>query len=113
MLNIPYLDSGFLGYSPWYEDLEYYYFRGIDIGFIRIILSGEFGSLVFTIIHFSVLGVLFKINKVPAFFKNTYLFSIAFFSILMFTGAITFAFNFLMLLIFWIGMQHKSQESII
>jgi hypothetical protein len=113
MFNIPFLDSGFLGYSRWHGDLGYDYFRGVDIGFIRIILSGGFGSLVFIIAHFLLLGILFKVDKISNLFTHMYLFSLVFFFVIMFKGAIIFdffAFDLLMLLIFWMGMQYKHRE---
>ena len=110
MLDIPFMDSGFYGFSRWFGDLGYDYFRSADVGYIRLILAGGFGSLFLVILHFLLIGLVFFRGRFSAFFRTLYFFLMVYFSVIMFKGAILFdffAFDFLMLMLAWIGSQPK------
>ncbi len=111
MFDIPFLDSGFFGFSRWFGDLGYDYFRSADVGFIRLILAGGFGVLFFVILHFILMGLLFFRRNSSAFFSTLYIFLMIFFFVIMLKGAILFdffAFDFLMLMLCWISSREKS-----
>lgn len=115
MLDTPFMDSGFYGFSRWFGDLGYDYFRSADVGYIRLILAGGFGSLFFVILHFLLLGLVFFRGRFSAFFRTLYFFLMAYFFVIMFKGAILFdffAFDFLMLMLGWIGNQSKDLAKI-
>lgn len=110
MLDTPFMDSGLYGFSRWYGDLGYDYFRSADVGFIRLILAGGFASLFFVVLHFLMLGFIFFRGTDIVFFRTLYCFLIVYFSAVMFKGAILFdffAFDFLMLMLAWIANQNK------
>lgn len=110
MLDIPFMDSGLYGFSRWFGDLGYDYFRSADVGYIRLILAGGFGALFFVILHFLILGIVFFRGRCSVFFCTLYIFIMIYFFVLMFKGAILFdffAFDFLMLMLCWIDGQTK------
>ena len=110
MLDIPFMDSGFFGFSRWFGDLGYDYFRAADVGYIRVILAGGIGSLFFIMLHFLLLGLIFFRGRFSIFLRTLYFFLMAYFFVIMFKGAILFdffAFDFLMLMLGWIGSQTK------
>ena len=109
------MDSGFYGFSRWFGDLGYDYFRSADVGFIRLILAGGFGVLFCVVLHFFLLGLVLFRGRFSAFFRTLYFFIMAYFFIIMFKGAILFdffAFDFLMLMLGWIGSQTKDLAKI-
>lgn len=111
MLDTPFMDSGLYGFSRWYGDLGYDYFRSADVGFIRLILAGGFVTFSFVVLHFVLLGLLFFRGTNIVFFRTLYCFLMVYFFIIMFKGAIIFdffAFDFLMLMLAWIANQNKS-----
>lgn len=111
MLDTPFMDSGLFGFSRWYGDLGYDYFRSADVGFIRLILAGGFASLFFVLLHFLILGFIFFRGTDIVFFRTLYCFLIVYFFVVMFKGAILFdffAFDFLMLMLAWIANQNKT-----
>ena len=111
MLNTPFMDSGLYGFSRWYGDLGYDYFRSADVGYIRLILAGGFATLFFIVLHFLLLGLLFFRGTYIVFFRTLYYFLMVYFFIIMFKGAILFdffAFDFLMLMLAWIANQNKT-----
>jgi hypothetical protein len=115
MLDIPFMDSGFFGFSRWFGDLGYDYFRSADVGYIRVILAGGFVSLFLVILHFLLLGLVFFRGRYSVFFRTLYCFLMAYFFAIMFKGAILFdffAFDFLMLMLGWIGGQTKELAKI-
>ena len=110
MLDVTFMDSGFYGFSRWYGDLGYDYFRSADVGFIRLILAGGFGALFFVILHFLLMGLFFFRKNSSAFLSTLYIFLMIYFFVIMFKGAILFdflAFDFLMLMLCWISSQTK------
>ena len=116
MLDIPFMDSGFYGFSRWFGDLGYDYFRSADVGYIRLILAGGFGSLFLVMLHFLLLGLVFFHGISSVFFRTLYFFLMVYFFSIMFKGAILFdffAFDFLMLMLGWVGGQAKDFEGII
>ena len=111
MLDVPFVDAGLFGFSRWYGDLGYDYFRSADVGYIRVILAGGFVSLFFVLIHFLLLGFVFFQKGNTIFFRTLYCFLMVYFLAIMFKGAILFdffAFDFLMLMLAWIANQNKS-----
>ena len=115
MLDIPFVDSGFYGFSRWFGDLGYDYFRSADVGFIRLILAGGFGVLFCVVLQFFLLGLVLFRGRFSEFFRTLYFFIMAYFFIIMFKGAILFdffAFDFLMLMLGWIGSQTKDLAKI-
>lgn len=111
MFDVPFLDSGFFGFSRWFGDLGYDYFRSSDVGFIRLILAGGFGVLFFVILHFLLMGLFFFRRNLSSFFSALYIFLMIYFFVIMFKGAILFdffAFDFLMLMLCWISSREKS-----
>lgn len=116
MLDAPFLDSGFYGFSRWFGDLGYDYFRSVDVGYIRLILAGGFGALFFVLLHFLLLGLVFFRGRDSAFFRTLYFFLMAYFFVIMFKGAILFdffAFDFLMLMLGWVSSQTKDLADIL
>ena len=110
MFDVPFLDSGFFGFSRWFGDFDYDYFRSTDVGFIRLILAGGFGVLFFVILHFLLMGLLFFRRNLFSFFSALYIFLMVYFFIIMFKGAILFdffAFDFLMLMLCWISSREE------
>lgn len=110
MLNTPFIDAGFYGFSRWFGDLGYDYFRSSDVGFIRVILAGGFGSLFLIALHFGLIGVVFFRGKHSVFLRTLYYFLILYLFIIMFKGAILFdfyAFDFLILMLCWIDQNKK------
>lgn len=110
MLDTPFMDSGLYGFSRWYGDLGYDYFRSADVGYIRLILAGGFASLSFVVLHFVLLGLLFFRGTNIVFFRTLYCFLMVYIFVIMFKGAILFdffAFDFLMLMLAWIANQNK------
>ena len=114
MFDVPFLDSGFFGFSRWFGDLGYDYFRSADVGFIRLILAGGFGVLFFVILHFLLMGLFFFRGNSPAFASALYIFLMIYFFIIMLKGAIFFdfyAFDFLMLLLCWVSRNSGNFSS--
>lgn len=110
MLDVTFMDSGFYGFSRWFGDFGYDYFRSADVGFIRLILAGGFGALFFVILHFLLMGLFFFRRNSTAFLSTLYIFLMIYFFVIMFKGAILFdffAFDFLMLMLCWISSQTK------
>jgi hypothetical protein len=108
MLDVTFSDAGLLGFSRWFGDYGYDYFRSIDVGFIRLILAGGFGALFLIIFHFLLIGLVFFQKKDCFYFRTLYFFLMLYFFAVMFKGAILFdffAFDFLILMLCWISEQ--------
>jgi hypothetical protein len=109
MLETPFWDAGFFGFSRWFGDLGYDYFRSADVGFIRLILAGGIGTLLLVVLHFVLIGVFFFGRKSSAFFRTLYIFLMIYLFAIMFKGAIIFdffAFDFLVLMLCWVSRKN-------
>ena len=114
MLDTPFLDAGFYGFSRWFGEFGYDYFRAADVGFIRLILAGGFGSLSLILLHYFLMGLLLIKENGSNFFRILYVFLMLYFSIVMFKGAILFdffAFDFLMLMLCWVSQNRGNVSS--
>jgi hypothetical protein len=111
MLETPFWDAGFIGFSRWFGDLGYDYFRSADVGFIRLILAGGIGTLVLVALHFVLIGVFFFGRNSSAFFRTLYIFLMIYLFAVMFKGAIIFdfiAFDFLVLMLCWVSRKNEN-----
>ncbi|MBG6074696.1 hypothetical protein [Polaromonas sp. CG_9.11] len=110
MLETPFWDAGVLGFSRWFGDLGYDYFRSADVGFIRLILAGGIGTLLLVVLHFILIGLFFFAGNSSVFFRVLYIFLMIYLFAIMFKGAIIFdffAFDFLVLMLCWVSRKNK------
>lgn len=110
MLDTTFLDSGIFGFSRWFGDSGYDYFRSVDVGYIRVFLAGGYSAFIFITLHFFLLGVMFFTRIDSYFWRTLYVFLILYFCVVMFKGAIIFdffAFDFLLLMLYWVGRHSE------